>query len=285
MAYFSKFPVVNYPAGLADNNVRFVYVRNLLRRIALSETIRRSSSAFYEYDIKDGERPEHIAERVYGSPTFHWLVLIVNGIVDPYTDWYKSESVLDQYNSKRYQGYAIYFSKLDKTLFHDSSVFSGSTLAQSGKTAPILSYNPAYCRLHVKPIGFSEGAATIQTNTATHTVEIHRVDQYLKTVNEIRIPMPSGATQGLGAKDYRVADPLSQYSANYSNIGTSISSVPLHETHIGVYMGLSGEKNNAFVFSNFDYEIERNNKKRTIKILHPRYTRQAITELESLLGT
>jgi len=60
MSYFSKFPLVKYP--IKDGAVfRVVFARNLLRRIALSEDMKSSDSAFLEYDIKDGERPEQIA--------------------------------------------------------------------------------------------------------------------------------------------------------------------------------------------------------------------------------
>ena len=50
-------------------------------------------------------------------------------------------------------------------------------------------------------------------------------------------------------------------------------------------MGISGSQVNTFTVTNNSFEIEENEKKRTIKILHPRYKKQALQELQALLGT
>ena len=63
------------------------------------------------------------------------------------------------------------------------------------------------------------------------------------------------------------------------------SDVDLWETYIGGYMGISGSQVNTYSVTNNTFEIEENEKKRTIKILHPRYKKQALQELQALLGT
>ena len=48
-------------------------------------------------------------------------------------------------------------------------------------------------------------------------------------------------------------------------------------------MGVSGAYLDTYSVSNYEYETNKNEQKRTIKILHPQYKEKAIKELESLL--
>jgi hypothetical protein len=48
-------------------------------------------------------------------------------------------------------------------------------------------------------------------------------------------------------------------------------------------MGISGSAINTYSVSNLTYEIEQNDIKRKIRILHPRYKKIAVQELEALL--
>jgi hypothetical protein len=40
-----------------------------------------------EYDIKDGETPEIIAEKLYGNPLYHWILMIVNERYNHFKDF------------------------------------------------------------------------------------------------------------------------------------------------------------------------------------------------------
>ncbi len=44
-------------------------------------------TAIYDYVIKDGERPDTIANAYYGDSNFVWLIFLANDVVDPYYDW------------------------------------------------------------------------------------------------------------------------------------------------------------------------------------------------------
>ena len=37
--------------------------------------------------LKKGETPEMIADKLYGDPNLHWIVMYVNGITDRYHQW------------------------------------------------------------------------------------------------------------------------------------------------------------------------------------------------------
>ena len=76
--YFENFPVITYKSK---------EVTNLLRRIAIRSKVKTNTLFFDTYDVKEGETPEIIADKLYGDPQLHWVIMIVNNIVDRYHGW------------------------------------------------------------------------------------------------------------------------------------------------------------------------------------------------------
>lgn len=299
MAYFSKFPLLTYPVK-DGNGFRLVVARNLLRRIAISEDMKSSDSAFIQYDIKDGERPEHIAEKIYGDPSFHWIILLTNDITDPYHGWYKSSEVMQDFIQKKHAGSSVFFTDIYDNFMYQSDFVTGATLDQGGASNRINEYHPTLCKLIVAGTGYVSGnASLILPNKPVQTIKIHRIDQSYLSVHHFAATRP---TTDSSANETATIDPLSQYTTSYSVvsgvIGSSENPYPLTtqgvgytgsgtvsfwETHIGRYMGVSGDRINTYAVTNQVHEINQNEKRRTIKILHPRFKRQAVQELESLL--
>lgn len=153
--YFSKFPVLRYPVKSGDT-FRLSLARNLLRRVGLSDGLKSVDAAFVKYDVLDGERPEHIADKLYGDPELHWLVLLANEIIDPYHDWYKSDAAMEEYLGRKYSGYHVYFTDPQDRLLESPQIDAGATLVQGSLSAPITSYDPNMCRVGVEVQGFSE---------------------------------------------------------------------------------------------------------------------------------
>lgn len=94
--YFESMPVIYYNLleGAPEQIVKDVTVRT-----KVAAFIKNSAFLYENYIVKDGERPEHVAARVYGKPTLHWIILLANEIIDPYTDWPMSDSDLFSYVS------------------------------------------------------------------------------------------------------------------------------------------------------------------------------------------
>ena len=49
--------------------------------------ILKNPLSYYSYDIQEGDTPEIIAAKYYNQPERHWMVLAMNDIVDPLSDW------------------------------------------------------------------------------------------------------------------------------------------------------------------------------------------------------
>lgn len=78
MSYFKEFPLTNY------NNL---LSRNIILKSAIVKEVLNKASAFYNYIIQEGYRPDMVANEEYGNPEYDWVVYLSNDIVDPYYNW------------------------------------------------------------------------------------------------------------------------------------------------------------------------------------------------------
>lgn len=86
MLFFDKFPVLAYDiAGKKLSN--YQVSTNIFFRIRILREILGNISAYYEYLISDSDTPEILADKVYGNPEAHWIILMANDIIDPQYDW------------------------------------------------------------------------------------------------------------------------------------------------------------------------------------------------------
>ena len=97
--YFKHFPVIPYDS---TGDLNFKVVTNLLKRVAVRTKVKSNTLFFDTYDVKEGERPEDIADKLYGDPELHWVVLFVNDITDRYHQWPMSGPQFRQYLNDKY---------------------------------------------------------------------------------------------------------------------------------------------------------------------------------------
>jgi hypothetical protein len=76
--YFMKFPTVAY------SNVE---VRDITRRVKLSDDLAKRPQLFYPYELSHSLRPDQLADAYYKDATYDWLIHLTNGIIDPYYGW------------------------------------------------------------------------------------------------------------------------------------------------------------------------------------------------------
>lgn len=82
MGYFSRFPFVT----TTFNNQEMIGV-NLTKRTGILANYKSDSRYFITYYIKDGETPEILADRLYDSAEYAWVVLMFNDIINPFEQW------------------------------------------------------------------------------------------------------------------------------------------------------------------------------------------------------
>ena len=55
-----------------------------------------------QYDVKENETPEIVADKHHGSPYYHWVVMMINNVADVNHDWVKSTRQLQKYLLSKY---------------------------------------------------------------------------------------------------------------------------------------------------------------------------------------
>ena len=97
--YFNELPLIQYDMK-GDGNTKLV--NNLLLRVRMRQSLINETSLFNEHDIIDGETPEIIAFKMYGSTDFHWVIMIINNIINPLFDWPLTQFNLSKFVDKKY---------------------------------------------------------------------------------------------------------------------------------------------------------------------------------------
>lgn len=81
-----------------------IIIKNLLSRAKIKDVDTIVKTKIYTpYFIKDGDRPETIAEEYYGSTTYFWIIMFANNIKNIYEDWPRTQEALDEYITYKYR--------------------------------------------------------------------------------------------------------------------------------------------------------------------------------------
>jgi hypothetical protein len=99
--YFSKFPKIFYEFDIGNQTV-LKPVTDITTNVRFRKQILSNITLYDLYDIKDGETPEILADRVYGSSQYHWVIMLANDRYDYVRDWPMHSDVLDQYIASKY---------------------------------------------------------------------------------------------------------------------------------------------------------------------------------------
>ena len=89
MGYFRELPNIGYQSPLSNKNSSrdFIVIKNLFRRTKLFDYLKDSVSILNKYVIGIGDRPDTVAEELYGDPSLDYVVLLVAGITNVTHEW------------------------------------------------------------------------------------------------------------------------------------------------------------------------------------------------------
>ena len=94
--YFQSFPTILYDFQV-NGKTEYKIVTDVTENVRIRTQILANVTLYDEYDIRDGETPEIIAEKVYGNPLYHWVVMLCN---ERYN--YVDDFPLSTYNLEKY---------------------------------------------------------------------------------------------------------------------------------------------------------------------------------------
>jgi len=195
MGYFNELPNLDYLSQLPDvnSNETYITVKNLFKRAKLRTDIVNVITAFDYYQIEDNQRPDVIAQKLYGDAELDWVILITNNITNIREEWPLSNQNLYNHMIEKYET--------------ENALFS------------------------------------------IHHYETTEVkDEYNRLV------VPSGLQVD------------SNYSITYSKLDNALVTVsPVKSV------------------TNYEYEVDKNEKKRKIRVLKPQYLSVVITDMRNIM--
>lgn len=104
MTYFRELPNIQYQNFLQESSGSqdYILMKNIFLRGKLRDDLRINFVNFNKYTIGDGERPDQIAEKLYGNPTYDWIVIISAGITNIQDEFPLSSQQLYEYVTEKY---------------------------------------------------------------------------------------------------------------------------------------------------------------------------------------
>ena len=298
--YFRKFPRIQVD-GVTGTTGGSKMAVDILRRAGFTEKGITSSEYFFKYDISDGETPESLAHRMYGSPEYHWIILMFNDIIDPLFEWPLESRKFEKHIKKKYIGTTLFlgegitgtFKVGDTVGLINSGVVGGDT----GFGALVENYNPTLRKLTVSGLLNTEefnsqdyiqsynssGGTAWHQNVGGATIERIVLDS-TQAIHHFGISGSiTGGYDSIGggtATSSIILDPLSQYSSN-GQTGLGPDGITFADTLLYGYIFNS---TNDYVITNENYEKELNESKNTISLMRPEVVPQVLEEFKTIMG-
>ena len=103
--YFQNFPTIQYDMYDDAHTMEMV---DIFRTVRPKASIKEDLLLYNKYTIQDGERPDHLSQKLYGSPDYYWTFFMVNeNLVNLHTDWPLSRKEFDTMVKSKYDGYVL----------------------------------------------------------------------------------------------------------------------------------------------------------------------------------
>ena len=104
MTYFRELPSILYqsPLSTRSGSNEYVEVKNLFRRVKLRDDLKNSVTYLTNYYVRDGFRPDQVAEDLYGSSNLDWVVLHTAGVVNVRDELPLTSKEIYDYSSIKY---------------------------------------------------------------------------------------------------------------------------------------------------------------------------------------
>ena len=139
-----------------DGSGKFDILKDLTAKAKVSDALINNAGFYQTVEVIDGERPDHLSQRLYGSDIYHWTFLLLNPqIKNIWDDWPMKYSQLVEYCTNKYQYLAADTDDDLNNKFILNETVQGQVSSALGK---------------VKEIHVNMGYVVIEKTTGTFTV-------------------------------------------------------------------------------------------------------------------
>lgn len=109
--YFNYVSDFNYVSLLPEAKISdYITVKNFFRRGKINESVFSNLAYFENYSIVGDERPDQVAKTFYNDSTLDWIVFLSNNIINVQDEWPLPSYVFDKAMIQKYGSYEELYS-------------------------------------------------------------------------------------------------------------------------------------------------------------------------------
>ena len=241
--YFDSFPTIQYDM-YKDKKTREVV--DILRRVRIREDFKDLVATYSTGELVEGERPDIVATKQYGRPELHYILMMLNGVVDPYHDWVKDYKTLENYILQKYPDRSLLFTDASRDVDEILLVNETITGSPSGATGTVVKFDMSLLQLTYKLTSTANFASgdTITGGTSADSVVVSGTPTY----------------EWDGVHHYEMQQEQSAGTTNHFIVDNTVTTMKLvddlNDNAVTLY--------NLTTVTNYDYETNKNEQKRKI---------------------
>jgi hypothetical protein len=252
--YFSQFPRIYYDFPTVDGkDTTLQALTDITVNIRVRKEILENITLYDEYDIKEGETPEIIAEKYYGNPELHWTIMLANERYDYHNDFPLStqelyENAIAKYGKDNLD--QVHHYKKDGLIVQGQGLLSVSSEVYQS----IIPKSDIIQNLNL----FAQIIGKVVTNTGPKAIILLEKGKFIAgqdiSILGIRVNEVTRVSEFVGITAYTLPNNPFELSTGY------------------------------FAITNIQHEEIENEKKRRIKLISPLLIQQVVKELKDLIG-
>ena len=105
MSFFTQFPKIQYDINADGIKTE---ITDMFRHVDVNEKFIDNITTYTWYEIKEGERPDVVSNRLYGSPDYYWTFFVLNeSLKQGLNTWPKSYRQFELMLEQDYSKYSV----------------------------------------------------------------------------------------------------------------------------------------------------------------------------------
>ena len=141
---FKNFPEIQYTLSTG----KIVTIKDFFRKSTIEQESVNSVISYTFYEIQDGERPDVVADRLYGDSDLHWTFFLVNEM-DNYYQWYKDQVTFEKHIKEMYPEYWLTSTNSSDIVSSTNKWLLGEIIETGTQQGNVISVQPTFNRIGV----------------------------------------------------------------------------------------------------------------------------------------
>ncbi len=191
MSYFREIPNLEYQSFLSTrkSSDEYLLVKNIFRRVKLRDDLHNVFTIFNKYQIEEGARPDTVAQEIYGSSQYDWVVLVGANIINVRNEWPLSDRDIYRYSEELYGNDLNEIHHYETTEVKDSNgrlILPKGKVVDSNFTIP----KPNFPTQTINPVtGISNYEYEVIKNDKKRSIYILKPSYLQQAINDIKKAM------------------------------------------------------------------------------------------------